>query len=120
MCVVGLSRDPAKIARRIPAYMATKGFDVVPINPHADRILGKPAYARLSDFPDPTDIVLVFRPSAEAGVVVREAAARPEAPAIWLQEGIVAHPEVREARDQGLLVVQDLCSYRILRALLPL
>jgi len=120
MCVVGLSRDPAKIARRIPAYMATKGFDVVPINPYADRILGKEAYPRLSDFPDPTDIVVVFRPSAEAGAIVREAAARPEAPAIWLQDGIVAHPEVQDARSQGLVVVQDLCSYRVLRALLPL
>ena len=117
IAVVGLSRDPAKPARRVPSYLAAKGFEVIPVNPHAERILGRPAHATLADVDEPVDMVLIFRPSAEAGAFVRQAAARPEAPAIWLQEGIRADAEAAEAREAGLLVVQDLCSYKVHRAL---
>jgi len=117
IAVVGISRSPEKPARRIPSYLAAKGYDIIPVNPHAERILGKPVYERLADVTDPVDMVLVFRPSAEAADVVREAAARPERPAIWLQEGIRADEAVAEARAAGLTVVQDLCSYKVHRAL---
>lgn len=117
IAVVGISRDPAKAARRVPSYLAAKGYDIVPVNPSAGRILGKVAFARLADVAEPVDMVVVFRPSAEAGGVIRAAAARPERPAIWLQEGIRADGAAGEARRAGLLVVQDLCSYKVHRAL---
>jgi uncharacterized protein len=117
IAVVGLSRDPAKPARRIPAYLASKGFTVLPVNPNGGRILGRPAVAHLDDVAEPVDLVLVFRPSDEAGEVVRAAARRPERPAIWLQEGIRADAAAGEARAEGLTVVQDLCLYTAHRAL---
>lgn len=117
VAVVGLSRDPAKAARRVPSYMATKGYDLIPVNPFADRILGKAARARLADVTEPVDMVLVFRPSDQAGAVVREAAARPERPVVWLQEGIRDDLAAGAARDLGVHVVQDLCFYQAHRAL---
>jgi len=117
IAVVGISRDPAKAARRVPSYLAAMGYDIAPVNPSAGRILGKPAFAKLSDVTEPMDMVVVFRPSVEAASVVREAAARPERPAIWLQEGIRADDAASEARRAGIVVVQDLCSYKVHRAL---
>lgn len=117
VAVVGLSRDPSKAARRVPSYLAAKGYEMIPVNPFAERMLGKPAVARLSDVTDYLDMVLIFRPSREAAAIVREAAARPGRPAIWLQEGIRADEAAAEARAQGLLVVQDLCTYKVHRAL---
>lgn len=117
IAVVGLSRDPAKAARRVPAYLAAKGFGIVPVNPHADRILGRPAHATLTAVEEPVDMVILFRPSDQVGPFVREAMARPEEPAIWLQEGITAPDEVAEARAAGRMVVQDVCSYKAHRAL---
>jgi len=115
--VVGLSRFPEKAARRVPSYLAAKGYDVVPINPNARRIFGRDVYESLSDVPDALDLVIVFRPSGEAGRFVTEAAARPERPAIWLQEGIFADPEISAARAKGILAVQDLCAFKVHRAL---
>lgn len=117
IAVVGLSRDPAKAARRVPSYLAAKGYEVIPVNPHADRVLGRNAVATLSEITDYLDMVVVFRPSVEAAAVVREAAARPGRPAIWLQEGIRADEEAARARSDGRLVVQDLCTYKVHRAL---
>ena len=117
IAVVGLSRDPTKAARRVPSYLATKGYEIQPVNPHADRILGRPARASLAEVTEPVDMVLVFRPSAEAGDVLTEAAGRPERPAIWLQEGIRADAAAAAARADGLTVVQDLCIFKAHRAL---
>lgn len=117
IAVVGLSRDPVKASRRVPSYLSAKGYEVIPVNPIADRILGKPARATLADVTEAVDMVMIFRPSAQAGPFVTEAARREERPAIWLQEGITADREVRAAREAGLVVVQDLCAYKVHRAL---
>ena len=116
IAVIGLSRSPEKPARRVPAYLAAKGYEIIPVNPHADRILGKQAFARIDDVPGPLDIVMIFRPSADAGAFVRAAAARPEHPAIWLAEGIRADEDVSRARAEGITAVQDLCAYKAHRA----
>lgn len=117
IAVVGLSRFPEKAARRVPSYLAAKGYDVIPVNPNAQRILGRTAYDRLSDVPEGVDLVVVFRPSEEAGSFVEEAAERSDRPAIWLQDGIRADEEIAAARAAGITAVQDLCTFRIHRAL---
>jgi predicted CoA-binding protein len=117
IAVVGISRDPAKAARRVPSYLAAQGFDIYPVNPRAERILGRPAVPSLGQVAEAVDLVLVFRPSEEAGSVVREAMALPGGPAIWLQEGIRADAEAAEARGAGRVVIQDLCAYKVHRAL---
>lgn len=117
IAVVGMSRDPAKAARRVPSYLAAKGYEILPVNPYAERILGTEARARLEDVDEPVDMVLVFRPSDEAGEVIRTAAGRPERPVIWLQEGIRDDEAADEARAKGLTVIQDLCAFKAHRKL---
>ena len=117
IAVVGISRNPDKAARRVPSYMADKGYEIIPVNPFVDQILGKIAKDRLEDVDEPVDMVLVFRPSAEAAEILTAASARPERPVIWLQEGIQADPEASRSRSEGLKVVQDLCVYKVHRAL---
>lgn len=117
VAVVGMSRNPEKAARRVPSYMATKGYDIIPVNPFADRILGKVAYPHLDEVAVAVDMVLVFRPSADAGGVINDASARAEQPIIWLQEGIRADAEAAVARLSGLTVIQDLCFFQVHRAI---
>jgi len=117
VAVVGISRNPEKAARRVPAYLAAKGYDVIPVNPFVDSVLGKKAKASLADVTDPVDMVLVFRPSEEAGEILAAAMERVERPVIWLQEGIQADEVAARARARGLTVVQDLCTYKVHQAL---
>ncbi len=117
IAVVGLSRDPEKAARRVPSYMAAKGYDVIPVNPNATRLLGRSVYPSLMDVPDAVDMVMFFRPSHLVGPFVEEAMKRPGTPALWLQQGIRADPEIEVARKKGHVCVQDLCIFRVHRAL---
>lgn len=120
IAVVGLSRNFEKAARRVPSYLAAKGYDIIPVNPFADRLLGRTSYDTLSAVPEPVDLVLLFRPSEEAGAFVLEAVERPDRPAIWLQTGIRADAEVARARAAGRIVVQDLCIFRVHRVMTDL
>ena len=117
IAVIGMSRDPVKAARRVPSYLAAKGYDIIPINPYATRILGRLVKRTLGEVSEQTDMVLVFRPSGEAGQHIEAAASRDERPVIWLQEGIRADTEARAARANGLRVVQDLCVFKVHRAI---
>jgi predicted CoA-binding protein len=113
IAVIGMSRFPEKPAKRVPAYLAAHGYDVVPVNPNAERVIGRPAYATLADVPGKVDLVMIYRPSEQAGAFVREALERPERPAIWLSEGIRADEEIARARGEGVTAVQDLCAYKV-------
>lgn len=106
--VVGLSSDPTKAAHSVPAAMQAYGWRIIPVNPHADRLLGEQVYRRLADIPVPVEVVNVFRPSAEAADVTRQAVAI-GAKAVWLQLGIVSDEARRIATEAGLLFVEDRC-----------
>jgi len=106
--VVGLSSDPVKSAHSVPAAMQAYGWRVIPVNPHADRLLGEQVYRTLGDVPEQVGFVNVFRPSSQAPDVARQAVAV-GAKALWLQLGI-ASAEAREiAESNGLLYVEDRC-----------
>ena len=107
--VVGLSADPVKSAHSVPAAMQAYGWRVIPINPHAERLLGEPVYRSLAEVPEPVTLVNVFRPSAQAADVAQQAV-DVGAKALWLQLGIVS-AEAREiAESNGLLYVEDRCT----------
>jgi hypothetical protein len=106
--VVGLSTDPVKSAHSVPAAMQAYGWRVIPVNPHANELLGERVYRRLADIAGGVEFVNVFRPSEQTPDVARQAVAA-GAKALWLQLGI-ASAEAREiAESAGLLYVEDRC-----------
>ncbi|TWS21912.1 CoA-binding protein [Tsukamurella sputi] len=106
--VVGASADPAKAAHDVPAYMQNRGWRIIPVNPHAEEILGQPVYRSLADVPEQVGLVDVFRPSEQTPEIARQAVAA-GATALWLQLGIRS-AEAREiAESAGLLYVEDRC-----------
>ena len=108
VAVVGLSADPTKAAHSVPAAMQAYGWRVIPVNPHADELLGEKVYRRLADIPEPVEVVNIFRPAAEAADVVRQAA-EIGAKAVWLQLGIISSEARDIAAEHGILYVEDRC-----------
>jgi predicted CoA-binding protein len=109
VAVVGCSSTPGKDAHEIPKYLQEQGYEIIPVNPTADEVLGRPAYDSLSDVEEDIDIVDVFRPSPEVAGIVDEALARDDVKVIWLQLGIHDDDAVARAEEAGLRVVQDRC-----------
>jgi predicted CoA-binding protein len=111
IAVIGMSKNPDKVAYRIPLYLKEKGYKVIPVNPTADEILGEKSYKKLSDVPDPVDIVDVFRPSEDVPNYVDQVIEkRPKV--FWLQLGITNEEAERKVASAGITVVSDRCMMR--------
>ena len=95
IAVVGMSQNPEKDAHMIPKYLVKNEYDVTPVNPNADEVLGKKSFDLVSEVPGEIDIVNVFRPSEDVLPVVQEAIKK-HPKVIWLQEGI-HNPEAENA-----------------------
>jgi uncharacterized protein len=106
--VVGASATVQKAAHSVPALMQRHGWRIVPVNPHAAEILGEKVYRTLADVPDRVGFVDVFRPSAQAPDIARQAVAA-GATALWLQLGIASAEARAIAQGAGLLYVEDRC-----------
>ncbi len=106
--VVGASASAAKAAQSVPAHMQRHGWRIIPVNPHADEILGERVYRTLADVPEQVGLVDVFRPSAQTPDIARQAVAA-GATALWLQLGIASAEARVIAEGAGLLYVEDRC-----------
>ena len=73
IAVVGMSKHSSKAAHFVPKYLSENGFDITPINPNADEILGKKSYPDVLSIDHPVDIVDIFRPSEDVLPFVEDA-----------------------------------------------
>jgi len=118
IAVVGFSRSPHKPARKVPKFLLSRGYEIIPVNPRIDHDLGRKAYPSIADIPDDVqiEVVEIFRPSEETPEIVRQVVERKkrvgDVKAVWLQEGI-KHPESRKlAEEAGLEYIEDRCMYK--------
>jgi len=108
IAVIGMSKNPEKDANSIPAYLIKMGYNVIPVNPTADEILGRKSYKKLSDIPGKVDIVDVFRPSEDIPNYVDEVIAK-KPKVFWLQLGIRNDAASRKVAEKGIVTIQDRC-----------
>lgn len=108
VAIVGLSAEWHRPSFFVAKYLIEHGFRVIPVNPRYPQILGERCYAKLSDIPEPVDIVDVFRRPEDCVPVAEEAVAI-GARVLWLQLG-VRNPQAEAiASAAGLVVIADRC-----------
>ena len=106
--VIGMSKHSSKAAHYVPKYLSDNGFDVTPVNPTANEILGKKCYDSVSEINEEIEIIDIFRPSDQVLPVIQEAIKK-KPKVIWLQEGIHNFEAEELARKQGIKVVYNRC-----------
>lgn len=108
IAVVGLSPKTFRPSHSVARYLVQAGFEIFPVNPGHETILERKSYARLSDIPEPIEIVDIFRRSEDVLPIVEEAI-KIGAKVIWMQSGIVNEAAAKLALENGLDVVMDAC-----------
>ena len=112
IAMVGASEKENRPSYFAFKYLLEHGYRMIPINPgHAGEImLGQKIYARLSDIPEPIDMVDIFRASQYALPIVQEALSlKPRPQVIWMQLGIRNDEAAALAEANGMKVVMNRC-----------
>ncbi|TCP59508.1 hypothetical protein EV586_101728 [Tumebacillus sp. BK434] len=108
IAVVGLSGDPEKASYQVASYEQSQGYEIVPVNPTVDSVLGRKSHPSLLEADGPIDIVNIFRRSHEVAGIVDQAI-QIGAKAVWTQLEIIDEAAAKKAQEAGLLVVMDKC-----------
>jgi predicted CoA-binding protein len=108
IAVVGASTDESKPSHRIPKYLQSQGYKIIPVSPKGGECLGEKVYGSLAEIPEQVDVVDVFRPAEETPQIARDAVAI-GAKVLWLQSGIASDEAEEIAEAGGLAVIMDRC-----------
>ena len=111
VAVVGASPNPERPSHNVASYLMAQGYNIIPVNPNAQEVLGRKSYPDLSSVPEKIEVVDIFRRSEDIMPIVDEAI-KIGAKAVWMQEGIINEEAAARARDTGLLVVMDKCMFK--------
>jgi hypothetical protein len=112
IAVLGAKGEASQPAFYVPAYLKTRGYRVLPVNPTrvGERIFGESVVATLADLHETPDVVEVFRRpqflQAHAAEIVR-LAWKPAV--VWFQLGIRNDTAAETLARAGIRVVQDRC-----------
>jgi len=110
IAVYGASNKEWRISNSISKFLMEVGYEVIPVNPKYDEVLGVKCYPTLSDIEKQIDIVDVFRRSSEV-VPVAEEAVKIGAKSLWFQDGVVNEAAAELASSGGLDVIMDRCIF---------
>jgi hypothetical protein len=116
IAMVGLSSNPYRPSHFAAIYMLSYGYNIIPINPRENKILGRVCYPSLmvantaltQQGAGEIEIVDVFRNSKDVPPIADEAIAI-GAKVLWLQLGVINEIAAQKAIETGLDVVMDRC-----------
>jgi predicted CoA-binding protein len=108
IAIVGLSAKWYRPSYFAAKYLIENGYEVVPVNPGCDEILGRSCYPDLHSIPGKIDVVDCFRRATEIPALA-QAAIDIGARVLWMQLGITNQEAKNMACRAGLDVVMDRC-----------
>lgn len=112
IAMVGISPKDNRPSYFAFKYLLERGYRMIPVNPGqvGKEILGQKVYAKLSDIPEPIDMVDIFRASQFVLPVVQEALTlKPLPRVIWMQLSVRSDEAAALAEAAGLKVVMNRC-----------
>src|SRR3954471_12672444 len=110
IALVGASDRPDRPSYGVMAYLQSRGYRVIPVNPQitGEHVHGEFVFRELSQMGEPIDMVDIFRRPLAAGEAVDEAIAA-GAKSVWLQIGVINEEAAARAEAAGLKVVMNRC-----------
>jgi uncharacterized protein len=112
IAMVGISPKDNRPSYFAFKYLMERGYRMIPVNPGQEgkNILGQKVYAKLSDIPEPVDMVDIFRASQHVLPVVKEAVTLlPKPQVIWMQLMVRNDEAAKVAEEAGFKVVMNRC-----------
>jgi uncharacterized protein len=108
IAVVGLSDNPDRTSYMVSEAMQRAGYEIIPVNPAVDKVLGMKAVSSLKEIEGHVDIVNVFRRSEYLMDVAKEFD-EIDADVFWAQLGLINEEAYQFLKEKGYTVIMDRC-----------
>ena len=108
IAVIGLSDKPDRTSYMVSEAMQKSGYEIIPVNPSVDEVLGVKAVSSLKEIEGHIDIVNVFRRSEFLPEIAKEFA-EIDADIFWAQLGVVNEEAYEFLKEKGYTVIMDRC-----------
>ena len=117
IAMVGISREPTSFSVGLFEELCRRGYDIVPVNPHAGEILGRRCFARVQDIEPPVEAALLMT-SPEVTETVVSDCAEAGIHRVWMHraggKGAVSNKAVQFCQERGIRVVPGECPLMFL------
>jgi predicted CoA-binding protein len=117
LAIVGVSRNPQDFTRSVLREFLKRGYDMVPVNPGAEEMEGRPCFARLQDVTPPVEGALVMTSPSVTDKVVWDCA-EAGIKRVWMHRGAgvgaVSPSAVAFCKAQDIKVVEGECPFMFL------
>jgi uncharacterized protein len=118
IAMVGISRQPKTFSVMLFEAFSHRGYDIVPVNPHAPEVAGQRCFARVQDIQPPVDAALLMTSPEVTDAVVRDCA-EAGIRRIWMYraggQGAVSPRAIEFCREHGIQVVPGECPFMFWR-----
>ncbi|GIN64421.1 CoA-binding protein [Robertmurraya siralis] len=108
IAVVGLSGNPERTSYMVSKAMQDAGYEIIPVNPTVDEVLGVKAVKSLKEIEGHVDVVNVFRRPEHLMEIAKEFA-EIDAEIFWAQLGVVNEEAYQFLKEKGYTVIMDRC-----------
>lgn len=108
IAIVGLSDNEARTSYQIAEALQHAGYEIIPVNPNVDEVLGVKSVASLKDVDGHIDIINIFRRSEYLPDVAKDAQGI-DADVFWAQLGLYNEEAYNIAEQSGFTVIMDRC-----------
>ena len=110
IAVAGASRNPQKFGCQVLNSLKKNGYQVLPINPNAEEILGVKCYNEVNELPKDVDSLLILTPKAETDKVL-VSAIKKGIKNIWVQQSAHTEETLKIAEEYEKEIIHGKCIF---------
>ena len=117
VAIVGMSREAQSISVLLFKEFSRRGYDVVPVNPNVQEVMGRKCFARVQDIEPPVDAALLTTSPTTTETVVNDCA-EAGIKRVWMYrgggQGAVSDKAIEFCRERGISVIPGECPLMFL------
>jgi predicted CoA-binding protein len=117
IAIVGMSREAKSMSEAVFKELSKRGYDVVPVNPNVQEVMGRKCFARVQDIQPPVEAALLMTSPAVTEAVVKDCV-ECGIKRIWMHRGVgqgsVSEKAIEVCRERGIRVVPGECPLMFL------
>ena len=117
IAMVGISHEAESFSASLFKELCRRGYDIVPVNPNVQEVMGRKCFAHLQDIEPPVEAALLMTSPQVTETVVKDCA-ESGIRRVWMYraggQGAVSEKAIEFCRERGIRVVPGECPLMFL------